>query len=429
MLTQIPFLRSPFSSLLCVSLLWGGRGGDGNGLWVNADSMTWQSVASLPAEGRHHPITFANETHGFLLTGTTAANSFTSDMYLYDPSTDTWAALESDLPLLPRSYSYGIVLPVPNHTKAYLGFGSSLDPVALGDWWEFDMRTLQWKQLADFPGVARRHPAMNVVQATKSSGDSGGWEIHVGLGDGLIGNLNDWWAYTIATGTWRQLPAFPSSKRHHPFFFGIGSTSYAGMGHSSGLIEQDWYSIKDEVWTRLPNFSSTSLDDQDSIITAEARVAGTQFAITLNGKSLGFVLSGDGDDHRSMSTGEFHAFVPESGGWEALPPHPGLSRWAPGSFVLRGTSQVYFVGGFDRTTGVLHNDMWKIDVKDLFLESENEAEEDVVAADGNDVEPGPQTADPTGAPVGSTSGALSPTRMVLRSMGIAAWVGVMFIAN
>jgi hypothetical protein len=35
-----------------------------------------------------------------------------------------------------------------------------------------------------------------------------------------------------------------------PFIFGTGTTSYAGLGHADGIIEGDWYSIENEVWTR-----------------------------------------------------------------------------------------------------------------------------------------------------------------------------------
>jgi len=346
--------------------------------WVSGSdgTMTWNEVAELPGPGRHHPITFANETHGFLLTGTTVLSSISNDMYVYHASTDIWTLLPWDTVLpVPRSYSYGVVLPVSGNSKAYLGLGSSDSDQFLNDWWEMDMNTLAWRQLADFPGEARSHPAMNVVQST----DGTGWEIHVGLGQGFSGNMQDWWIYTIVTDSWRQAPDFPSTERHHPFYFGIGTTSYAGLGHSNGFIERDWYSIENDVWKRLPDFSSSNLDDEaedPTIVTTEARVAGTQFSIVLNDISLGFVLSGDGDDHGTMETGEFHAFVPESGLWKTLPAHPGPSRWAPGSFVLRGTTEVYFTAGYDRSTGILYNDMWKIDVKDLFFSAEQPAEEE-----------------------------------------------------
>jgi hypothetical protein len=89
-------------------------------------------------------------------------------------------------------------------------------------------------------------------------------------------------------------------------------------------------------------------------------------------------LSGDGDDHESMETGEFHAFYPASGSstdgstksaaawWRQLTPLPGRARWAPGSFVLRGTTTAYFCCGYDRVTTILHEDMWSIDLSALF---------------------------------------------------------------
>jgi hypothetical protein len=57
-------------------------------------------------------------------------------------------------------------------------------------------------------------------------------------GDGVSGNFNDWWVYTIATDTWRQLPDFPGSQRHHPFYFGIGMRGWVmpmGLLNGTGI--------------------------------------------------------------------------------------------------------------------------------------------------------------------------------------------------
>lgn len=244
-------------------------------------------------------------------------------------------------------------------------------------------------------------------------------EIHVGLGDGEGGNYNDWWSYSIADNVWTQLPDFPGTARHHPFYFAIGNDSYAGFGHS-GTIERDWYKwdTSQQQWITEPNFESYPLgtgEDSDVPVTTEARVAGTQFTVsssppsslchtnvatgttpstTAIGRSsnilsdtttattttLGFILSGDGSDHRTMATGEFHVYDPSGGStspeegmqkkyWRALPSHPGQSRWAPGSFVLPGTQRVYMLGGYDRATRILHGDLWTIDVAPLFRSS------------------------------------------------------------
>ena len=228
-----------------------------------------------------------------------------------------------------------------------MGFGSDISGNRLADWWEFDMMTLQFRQLATFPGAGRLHPSMVSVYSDKEND----WEIHVGLGNGF-NNFNDYWSYSVNNDQWIQLPNFPSSQRHHPYYFGLGGVSYTGSGHSS-KIERDFYSFNGTAWTKEPDFESYSMNNENNLVTTEARVAGTQFSIVLpmrgstDGGSgelsgtIGFVLSGDGDDHRAINTGEFHAFYPNATKkWRTLPPHPGVSRWAPGSFVMRGTARV-----------------------------------------------------------------------------------------
>ncbi len=74
----------------------------------------------------------------------------------------------------------------------------------------------------------------------------------------------------------------------------------------------------------------------------ESRVAGTQFSHD----GYGYILSGDGDDHDYLETGEFWQYNPADDSWSQLPSHPGLSRWAPGSFIIDG--KVYLVQGQER---------------------------------------------------------------------------------
>jgi hypothetical protein len=374
-----------------------------------SEQLLWQARAPCPIAGVHHPITFANETHAFLLTGSTYNGPATSEFYVYDEAADSWADLSGTPAAYPgpaRSFGYGVVLPVINSTKAYLGFGAALSGQRLSDLWEFDMVTLEWKQLPDLPDFhGRRHPAMNAVR----NAESDKYEIHVGLGDtytnGRFVNLKDFWKYDIESETWTRLPDLPAVPRHHPFYFGIGSTSYAGFGHSPFGILRDWYALtsdssSDTSWTvetimasfevQVSGNETVSPTYSDNPITTEGRVAGTQFSIELpleGGEanligSLGFVISGDGEDHGPMAEGQFHAFYPagnvllggpggaSSSWWRQLPPHPGYSRWAPGSFVMRGTARAYFTGGYDRALQILFSDLWMIDLSSLFLTNE-----------------------------------------------------------
>mmetsp|Transcript_10251 Transcript_10251/g.22756 ORF Transcript_10251/g.22756 Transcript_10251/m.22756 type:complete len:477 (-) Transcript_10251:80-1510(-) len=349
--------------------------------------LVWENRASFGhlALGRHHPITFANDTHGFLLTGTTRSSLYTNDFLIYDESTDTWSNLTntpSAFPGMPRTLGYGVVFDDATDTKAYLGFG--LSPTGfLSDWWEFDMSSHVWKQLVDLPLPGRGHPAVIPVRTA-----GGATEIHVGLGTGSTGNLNDWWSYDVALDAWTELLEFPAAARHHPFYFGIEGTAYVGLGHGSNFIGRDFYAYNvDSVgigsnWSREPDFISYKASDGVSV-TSEGRVAGTQFSIkypthgvhdidsVLTSRSLGFILSGDGDDHSTMAEGEFHVFYPARGNgeisqWRCLPPHPGKSRWAPGSFVMRGSARAYFMAGLERVNKTFHADLWRIDLSELF---------------------------------------------------------------
>ena len=59
--------------------------------------------------------------------------------------------------LLFLSKGYGVSSTLDcGNSKAYLGFGAAESPQRLSDWWEFDMSTSAWRQLADFPGEPRR---------------------------------------------------------------------------------------------------------------------------------------------------------------------------------------------------------------------------------------------------------------------------------
>lgn len=142
--------------------------------------------------------------------------------------------------------------------------------------------------------------------------------------------MNDWWEYDIENNSWEQKARYPSYQRHHPYQFAAGEYVYAGLGHGDSVYN-DWakYDPKTDTWTQ-----AAALPDQ-------ARVAGTQFSY--NGK--GYVLSGQGETHRSMKAGEFWKYDPVADQWEQLPSHPGESRWALASFIIN--HEVYLINGVE----------------------------------------------------------------------------------
>lgn len=292
-------------------------------------AQSWVPLANAPI-GRHHPISFSLDGKGYAVTGTLANGDPTDDVYTYDPVLNTWTAI-ANFPGTARSFGIGTVA----NNLAYIGFGAT-NTQYLNDFWSFDAATGTWTQLADCGCSGRRHPAMISI----------GTKIYVGLGDDATGDRNDWWMYDIAANTWSQITSLPGPARHHPFMFNTGGEVFAGLGHSQGVIYRDWYKLDTiaNTWSAMNQFPG------------EARVAGTQFSF--NG--YGFVLSGDGDNHSYMTTGEMWRYNPNTDTWLQLTSHPDESRWAPGSFVI--DDEVYFFGGQNRFNNTFPNDLWKFDL-------------------------------------------------------------------
>lgn len=299
------------------------------------NAQTWQAESSMPGVGRHHPVTFSLNDKGYSVTGSTSVAAATSNFYEYDPIADTWTTLPNFTGPA-RGYSIGDTW----DGKAYMGFGLGNSSNYMNDLWVFDPVTGDWTELTSCPCDVRIHPTFAIENGL----------LFVGLGNNATtGNLNDWWEYNISTDTWRQLTSLPGPPRHHPYMFTANGDIYTGLGHGNGVIYKDWYrwDIATETWTQMTDFP------------AEGRVAGTQLSIG----DRGFVLSGDGDDHAAMATGEFWEYDYQSDTWSALPPHPGVSRWAPGSFAIGNV--VYFMAGEvypGNPSAGFKNDLWSFDL-------------------------------------------------------------------
>jgi N-acetylneuraminic acid mutarotase len=284
---------------------------------ISVNAQTWELINESPFRS-HHSIGFSIDGIGYSVTGN-VQNNPSDQFYSYDPTSDTWTQLD-DFPGVGRDFAIGDTW----NSKAYIGFGSDQDNNALNDLWVFDPDNNSWTELASCPCSGRVHPAFIAHQG----------KIFVGMGNGNAGNLNDWWEYDMPTNTWSEKPDFPDLPRHHPYQFAIDNYIYTGLGHGSSIngnlnIFDEWYRYdpQAETW------------DQMATLPAEGRVAGTQFSY--DGK--GYVLSGDGDNHSYMTTGEFWEYDPAIDQWNAMPPHPGTSRWAPTSFVI--DDYIYFMTG------------------------------------------------------------------------------------
>ena len=298
----------------------------------------WVFKGYYNGEARHHPITFSNQKYGFVIAGQNSEGDYLQDSFRYDSELELWEQL-SDFPGGPRGYAYG----VSNENYGYVGFGSNNDGYP-NDFWRYDMINNVWEELANFPFIGRNHPAMILLDN----------KIYVGLGSVDGENLGDWWEYDILQNSWSEKSSFNFGDRHHPFYFSIENIAYVGFGHGNYTnnninIYNDFYKYNPflDEWSELNNFPS------------EGRVAGTQFSY--NGK--GYVLSGDGDDHGPLDSGEFWEYDPILDNWTQLASHPGGARWAPGSFIIN--CHVYLTSGYEAETDTYYNDLIKYKLLDL----------------------------------------------------------------
>ncbi len=308
-----------------------------------------QKFAVNPA--RHHPITFSINGKGYIFAG--VADEF--DMWRFDPLTKK--TVKFDVPENAekppwRTYAYGVAI----GDTAYLGFGLS-DGVPLSDWWKYEPDENKFTQLASLPSFGRWHPAMVSYKANRGAGDE--WFILISCGSSQAkGNLKETWEYSVRQDKWTQRDDIPAPPRHHPYYFDAITAegkhyAYVGFGHaygSDGYIKKDLHRFDPETlkWDTMKDFPG------------EKRVAGTQFSYSFGIERRGYVLSGDGDNHGYMATGELWEYNPNRDTWRKLKPHPGNSRWAPGSFVI--DCNVYLIAGYDRKTGAKNRDIYKYNI-------------------------------------------------------------------
>ena len=299
----------------------------------------WTTKTDLTGVGKNHPVTFTINGKGYVFTGYNYdLNRVYADGYIYDPETDLWTQL-SNFPGGARGLAVGAAY----NGKGYLGFGVANS--YFDDLWEYDPVNDSWKELASCPCMPRRHPAFTITTNGK---------IQVGLGNQSNANpdFKDWWEYDIASNTWTEQTDLPGDGRHHPYYFSIGTDAYVGFGDNHFQRFKDFYKFDSQtgVWTDLSPFPG------------EARVAGAQFAH--NG--YGYIVDGEGQDHRNLEDGELYRYDPASDTWTTLASHVGDGLWAPGAFVI--DDMAYVVGG-DDNSNVSHTTLWAFSLEETPIDN------------------------------------------------------------
>jgi len=157
----------------------------------------WEQKSGIPgadsANGRFVGIGFSVGNKGYMGLGDGNDGAFYSDLFQYDPTTDTWTQ-EASCPLALA----GAICMVINNI-AYVGLGETQISVNSNAVFAYDPATNSWTRKADFPG-AGRNLAVGI-----SIGNFG----LVGLGANKYGiGVPDIWLYDPAMDSWTQKANF-----------------------------------------------------------------------------------------------------------------------------------------------------------------------------------------------------------------------------
>jgi N-acetylneuraminic acid mutarotase len=162
----------------------GWSGGYLNDLWeYDGPADRWVQKASCPAAGRYGPAAFSLEGHLYVAVGRTgdADDAFARDVWSYDPATDLWTR-RNDFPGTARGYVFSASI----SGLGVLALG--VLPTGISDLtrevWLYDPSGDTWTRGPDFPGVGRGSASGMAVDSN----------LYIGLGcDSELSNLSDFW--------------------------------------------------------------------------------------------------------------------------------------------------------------------------------------------------------------------------------------------
>jgi len=192
-----------------------------NDFWeYNPLSDAWTQKAGFPGTPRVSATGFAIDTLGYLGLGLDSGGLYTIDFWQYSPITNSWKS-RANFPGCPRFRSLGLAI----GNKGYVFFGEdTCSPgVFTSEVWEYNPTNDSWTQKANFLGMAR----------SMSSGFALGDTGYVGIGytGGVPLCAKDFWTYAPSSDTWVQIGDFGGGYRGYSAVgFSIGNKGYISTG-------------------------------------------------------------------------------------------------------------------------------------------------------------------------------------------------------
>lgn len=239
-------------------------------MWAwNSSSNTWNEVASYPGGERVGTKSVSLNGFGYVLGGEHPSNcfltggkltgggvcggTFYSDVWRYNPDSNTWV-IDTGFPGLGRDFA--VAVSDPDDSTIYYGTGNNNGTTYLSDWWAFYTPKHKWTQLANFPGGQRA----NAV------GFFANGNIYVGTGDDndtLNYATNDFWKYAPESNTWTRVANIPGIPLSNASAFSIGNYGYVCLGlNNATYTSAGWrYTITTGSWQPIANYGGGVMAD------------------------------------------------------------------------------------------------------------------------------------------------------------------------
>lgn len=199
----------------------------------NAILNEWDSIAPFPGNqggGVYFSTGFSVGGKGYVCGGKTGNSTYTSELWEYKPTNDTWfqrASFPTGIRYMLSSFAIG--------NFAYVGFGATQD-VYKRDLYRYNPGNNQWDQMPDLPGNVRGAATTFVLQ------DKG---YVCGGNDG--GLLDDLWEFNPISEEWTLKAYFGGSERKNAIAFSINH-EFAIVGLGKGYTGK-----KESVYVYYPS--------------------------------------------------------------------------------------------------------------------------------------------------------------------------------
>ena len=299
----------------------------------------WTQLTDYKGVGRSGSVCFTIADTAYIGLGYNPSNKvkYPTDFYKYDYKKNQWKEI-APFPLSSGRVN-AVAFSVGN--KGYVGTGYDGNDY-LSDFYEYNSVTNSWRRIKDLDIVGRRGAV------AFSIGNNGF------VGTGYNGNyLSDFWKYTpgadSASGSWTSV-ADISFKRANAASFVINNLGYVVTGDDNGTYLSSFYRYDpaSDTWTKLRNITNTdqtqTYDDNYNIIRSNA--------VGFAANNLGYITCGILSGSYETNTWEYD---PTTDVWTQKTSFEGTSRSEAVGFSLGNRIFV----GLGKNGGSSWSDFWE----------------------------------------------------------------------